>query len=62
VSEASSISNTKSLIKILHSYFPFGIHLSKKTWDWLEVSMLYGQAEVSKVTSGCTVSVADGSV
>jgi len=52
VSEPSSIQNTKSLIKILHSYFPFGIHLSRKTWDWLEVSTLYGQAEVSKVTSG----------
>ncbi len=49
----SSLAKSKtSLVKILHSYFPFGIHLSRKTWDWLEVSTLYGRAEVSQVTSG----------
>ena len=52
MSKPSLTQSKTPLIKILHSYFPFGFHLSRKTWDWLEAATLYGKAEADKVSSG----------
>lgn len=40
------------LVKFLHQYFPFGFHLSRKSWNWLGVSPLLEASESSEVGKG----------
>ena len=39
------------LNEILHSYFPFGFHLSRQSWDWLDIRSLIEATDVSGVAS-----------
>ena len=41
----------RSLDLILHKYFQFGFHLSRSTWDWLEISTLISSPDKAGASS-----------
>ena len=43
--------NKSQLKEILRSYFPFGFHLSGKSWDWLDISMLLDDVDTGEPAS-----------
>ena len=42
----------KKLIKTLHSYFPFGFHLSRRAWQDYEIADIIDKSEISKSVPG----------